>query len=281
MRPSLFALGLLVACGCSSSDASAPPGPAAPEPVVPAPASGAMLPVPGAIFIMGCNEPLDTKCNPNNDERPRHQVTVRGFSLEVTEVTEADYKKCVDAGKCKVPAPPPGNFPLFDPVKRARHPVTNVNWESAQAYCAWAGKRLPTEAEWELAARGTDGRLYPWGNDAPDCSRANFGAPGGACTGGTATVASYARNIGPYGHYDLAGNVWEWVNDVYDAGYYATSPANDPEGPTSTNVDATHAKRGAGWVDPVERLRTSQRLTHIPPHTGDPYIGIRCAKDAP
>jgi formylglycine-generating enzyme required for sulfatase activity len=231
-----------------------------------------MKSIPAGDFTMGCNAAIDTHCGA--DESPAHHVRVHPFTLDLVVVTQGAYQKCIDAGKCNHPEPAD---PAFDPVGRQRYPVTNVAWEDARDYCAWAGKRLPTEAEWEWAARSGDGRLYPWGNDVPDCARANFGNCIGP-NGGTEPVARHPTNVGPFGNLEMAGNVWEWVEDVYDAKYYAVSPVDDPEGPQGASPDATHAKRGGAWGTAPEALRTSQRLTHGIPHQGDGFIGFRCAK---
>ena len=146
------------------------------------------------------------------DERPIRKVTLKAFAIDRTEVTRAAYARCVDAGHCKASAVAEADGNL---------PVTGVDWEDARAYCKFAGGRLPTEAEWEKAARGTDGREYPWGNDA-DCARANWGSfeGEGPCAGKNpgrpVAVGSYPSGASPYGALDMGGNVWEWVADKYD-----------------------------------------------------------------
>ncbi|MFL5306200.1 MAG: formylglycine-generating enzyme family protein [Polyangia bacterium] len=162
--------------------------------------------VPGGPFTQGSTHGED-------DERPTRQVTVKTFAIDRTEVTRAAYGRCVEAGRCRPPALADGDANL---------PVTNVDWTDAQAYCKFAGGRLPTEAEWEKAARGTDGREYPWGNDA-DCVKANWGSfeGEGPCAGKNpghpVNVGSYPGGASPYGAEDMGGNVWEWVADKYDA----------------------------------------------------------------
>ena len=125
----------------------------------------ATLPVPGGAFTMGCNAAVDQNCE--GDENPMRSVTLTAFEIDQTEVTQGRYAACVAAGKC---APPSCAWNCDESAS----PAVCVTWDQAKAYCAWAGRRLPTEAEWELAARGTDGRKYPWGNDEPDCGRANM-----------------------------------------------------------------------------------------------------------
>ncbi|HVV51450.1 MAG TPA: formylglycine-generating enzyme family protein, partial [Polyangia bacterium] len=154
--------------------------------------------VPGGAFTEGSTRGED-------DERPARKVTLRAFAIDRTEVTRGDYAACVDAGRCKSP-------PGADPAADAKLPVTGVDWNDAQAYCKFAGGRLPTEAEWEKAARGTDGRQYPWGNDL-DCARANWGnfEGEGPCAGKNpghpVAVGQYPTGASPYGALDMGGNV--------------------------------------------------------------------------
>jgi formylglycine-generating enzyme required for sulfatase activity len=223
---------------------------------------GPMVHVPAGMVLMGCNASVDSRCEP--DELPAHDVTVAAFDLDRDEVSQAGYAGCVDAGDCE---PPTGDF---DPDAFADLPVTFVTWDQATAFCAWAGRRLPSEAEWERAARGDDGRVYPWGNAVPDCALANiFG-----CGEAVQPVGGHPTGASPFGALDLAGNVMEWVADWYDAGYYAVSPAVDPPGPASGTA---RVKRGGSYMGDNDTVRVSNRVTGFP--VGLPNLGFRCAAD--
>ena len=233
-----------------------------------------MVRVPAGSFRMGSTSGDD-------DEKPVHEVFVSGFSIDRTEVTVGAYRQCVDAGRCL-------SSGLTDVVRqpescnwgqsgREDHPINCVTWSEAKAYCSWAGKRLPTEAEWEKAARGTDGRTYPWGNESASCSRAVMDDGGNGCGRGGMTWAVGSKPSGksPYGALDLAGNVWEWVSDWYDDDYYHQSPSRDPTGPTNGEA---RVHRGGAWYDFPEFLRASVR-TGGDPLARDPILGFRCARD--
>jgi formylglycine-generating enzyme required for sulfatase activity len=229
--------------------------------------------VPAGQFTMGSE-------NGDDDERPVHTVYLDAFYMDKYEVTNARYAACVADGACT----PPHEMSSFTRSsyygnpQYADYPVINVDWYQAQAYCAWRGARLPTEAEWEKAARGTDGRTYPWGNNAPTCSLANFDpARGNSCVGDTSAVGSYPAGASPYGIYDLAGNVWEWVADWYDENYYAVSPSRNPTGPSSGSY---RALRGGSWNSSEDFVRASYRNGNVPDSWYN-NIGFRCTRSLP
>ncbi len=210
---------LATSAGARAESAPEPPGVILPVPGAVLPVPDDMLPVPGGTFTMGADGVGE------RDEQPAHSVTLPGFLLDKTEVTNAKYSECVSAGACK---------PYRDDVARGFHagpeagfrgaeqPVVGVSWFDAGAYCAFRSKRLPREAEWERAARGDDGRKYAWGNSAPDPEQlACFGRKVGAKGATTMPVGSYPLGRGPYGHFDLTGNVWEWTADLYDPMAYS------------------------------------------------------------
>lgn len=228
--------------------------------------------IPSGSFNMGC-APGDDRCEEN--EKPAHRVTIsQGFWLGATEVTINSYQRFIDAsgGRYEMPT-----APLWDKKRRVtNHPITGPSWEEAQAYCAWAGGRLPTEAEWEYAARGgEDDAIYPL-NDENSREKANFkGEEGNDRARYTAAVKSYDPN--PYGLFDMAGNVWEWTRDFYGESYFLTSPASDPQGPETGDE---HTVRGGSWYsDADEHLRISFR-TSFP--KGGNLVGFRCViEDTP
>jgi formylglycine-generating enzyme required for sulfatase activity len=221
---------------------------------------GETVMVPASTFSMGCAT-ADTKCK--DDEKPAHMVSMSAFAIDKTEVTQDQYTGCVKSGKCQAPSCD------WDCAK-GNLPATCVNFDDAKAYCTFIGGRLPTEAEWELAARGTDGRVYPWGNDAPTCDLVNMEGCGEAAQ----SVGSHAGGASPFGAMDMAGNVVEMVADWYSATYYATSPNQDPPGPASGQH---YVGRGGGFKSEAVWQRTSARDTY---DSGDSSksLGFRCAR---
>jgi formylglycine-generating enzyme required for sulfatase activity len=218
----------------------------------------------------------------DEDEEPVHTVTLDAFWLDQTEVTNAQYETCVDAGVCV-----PSRFAEDSDYSGANHPVVGVTWHNAQAYCEWAGGRLPTEAEWEYAARGPDSLAYPWGNDF-DCTQGNFDdetilhsyvVPGGAGCDGydrTAPVGSFPEGRSWVNAHDLSGNVWEWIADRYAEDYYTRSPRENPTGPTTGDY---RVLRGGSWLSNEWLVRNANRIRSVPLSTGDNF-GFRCAGEA-
>jgi len=231
--------------------------------------------IPASSFWMGCNEAVDD-CY--SDEYPYHEVYLDAYYIDRTEVTAAAYESCVTAGGCTAPAGS-GSYSTYQKPGMEGHPVNYVTWFQAESYCAWAGKRLPTEAEWEKAARGTDGRKYPWGNEAATCDYAVMYDGGNGCgTGETWDVCSKSpAGDSPYGLCDMAGNVWEWVADWYDSDYYATSPANNPTGPNSGSGRVKRGGSFGGFGDVGDFLRVSNRGYGDPSYSVYDY-GFRCAR---
>lgn len=195
------------------------------------------------------------------DERPNHRVDVASFWIGQTEVTNAQYALCVDANACTAPR----NNEWADAAK-ANHPVTHVDWSQASAYAAWIGGRLPTEAEWEKAAHGTDARNFPWGDEVTDEQRLNFNSPQGPVA-----VGSYPAGAGPYGALDMAGNVEEWVADWYAADYYSQSPYDNPTGPTDGRFRVV---RGGSYNSSRGDVRTTKRGRALP-DPAFPGVGFR------
>ncbi|WP_437303317.1 SUMF1/EgtB/PvdO family nonheme iron enzyme [Sorangium sp. So ce388] len=251
-------------------------------PVKAAPAAD-MVRIPAGRFTMG-------SAKGGKSERPPHEVTLtRAFDLDRTEVTVAAYQRCVEAGRCTpsglhgpratdADVEQRGALCTAADTAKSQHPISCVDQAQAAAYCAFVGKRLPTEAEWEYAARGTDGREYPWGNEPPGCAHAVVSrAPGQVCGGrgrGTQDVGSAKAGASPSGALDMAGNVWEWVADGWDPGVYAKGARTDPV------VPATGSKgvlRGGSWDFSASSARSTFRLA-FDREAGDVSTGFRCAR---
>lgn len=229
--------------------------------------------VPAGSFYMGSGE-ADSQASA--DERPMHLVDLDSFWMDKTDVTNALYARCVQAGACTAPASASSatRRAYYGSPQYASYPVVNVTWNDAAAYCAWAGRRLPTEAEWEKAARGpsaspAEARLYPWGINAPDASLLNFDHP----QGDTTPVGQYPLGASPYGALDMAGNVWQWVNDWYASDYYAASPARNPAGPAASQY---RVMRGGSFDFAAVSMRLANRERDVPAHY-EVSLGFRCA----
>jgi formylglycine-generating enzyme required for sulfatase activity len=275
----------------------------------------AMVFIPGGPFWMGCDSqnPYEFPCSYNifhHDEPVRH-VQIDPFEIDKYEVTNREYLQCMEAGACQAPR---RTEQLYNPTY-ALSPVLYVSWWDAQNFCAWEGKRLPTEAEWEKAARGAiDTRKWPWGNEEPDCTRVNhneINRRDGNCPAapqkiGIHWVGQHPRGASPYGVHDMAGNAFEWVQDKYDVYYYLYSPMDNPQGPPTSRVTKD---RGTPWQPlsqdqlgfPVFSIRGGShrdnafymRVAHRhwghhgdTPNTDEPYfrsprVGFRCARSVP
>jgi hypothetical protein len=220
--------------------------------------------VPAGPFYMGSPEGVGVE-----NEHPLHVVTLDPFWIDETEVTHGNYQTCVEAGTCDAQ-----DVNGYDPLGRWAEPI-EVTWDVALAYCRWAGGRLPTEAEWEKAARGSDARTYPWGEERPDCRRANHDSVAGFCFKGVALAGSFPAGASPYGVLDMAGNVAEWVNDRYDPGYYARSPEQNPPGPDSGQGRVV---RGGSWYEAYPYIRAAYRDAYDPDGA---TAGFRCVVPAP
>ncbi len=214
------------------------------------------------------------------DEYPRHDVFVSNFYIDKYELTNGRYLEFVKATSHRIPQNPKNatrNLWQGDTITESLtdRPVVNVDWADANAYCQWAGKRLPTEAEWEKAAKGTADRRFPWGNVEPTNKHLNFNQQWiGEKT--LMPVGSYELGKSPFGVYDMAGNVWEWVNDWYDAKYYEKSPAKNPTGP---ETGTKRVLRGSGWQNETPTVRIFTRVDSDPTIRNE-STGFRCAMDA-
>ena len=233
------------------------------------PSSG-MAQIPGGCFDMG-----DHFSEGAIDELPAHNVCISAFEMDVHEVTNAEYAECVAGGGCTVPSNT-GSYSRATYYGDAAYddfPVISVDWYQASDYCAWTNKRLPTEAEWEYAARGgLSGKRFPWG-DTLSGTNANYWNSGDPWDNDTSEVEYYAPN--GYGLYDMAGNVWEWVNDWWQIDYYSVSPPNDPPGPPN---GTSRGLRGGAWVHQLAYdLRVADRVFNNPGDTLN-RIGFRCAR---
>ncbi|ULA62766.1 MAG: Formylglycine-generating enzyme family protein [Nitrospira sp.] len=249
------------------------------------PAYDEMVRIPAGPFTMGSDKKADR--NAYLVEMPQRSVYLDAYDIDKYEVTTVQYLKYVLATNRDPQVDwkfDGGNFQ----DTMVSHPIMHVTWSEADEFCKWAGKRLPTEAEWEKAARGAvDARVYPWGNEMAGLSRANFGRTG--LSGPVRdrperlllyppiiSVFKYDNAASPYGVFQMAGNVAEWVSDWYDKDYYKTAPNRNPKGPEKGSQKAF---RGGGWIDSTPSVRVSQR-NGTDPKTSMNWMGFRCARDA-
>jgi formylglycine-generating enzyme required for sulfatase activity len=232
--------------------------------------------IPAGSFLMGCDEDNAAE-SCRAIELPLHTVTLDAYYIDQYEVTNARYQACVDAGICEPPksADSISREVYFGNPDYGDYPVIDVDWFQATEFCAWEGKRLPTEAEWSKAARGVeDTRKYPWGDEPPTCDLANWYGGLAGCGGDTAAVGSYPAGASPYGVMDMAGNVWEWVNDWYAADYYSVSPPENPQGP---DTGIRRMSIGGAFDSVALDLDTTSRFPWNPKEF-DRSSGFRCAR---
>ena len=240
--------------GCVANVVSTPPQPVQPQPPEPGVAAGGMVRIPAGTFNMGSNDG-------GADEKPVHAVRVGAFEMDVTEVTVGAYRRCVNAGTCS--AAWTDEYCNWGASGKEEHPINCVDWSQANSYCGWAGKRLPTEEEWEYGARGTDRRTYPWGNEGPG---------GQLCwsrwesEAATCVVGSYASGDSPFRLHDMAGNVSEWTASGYSADY------------SKSRDNAVVVDRGGGWFHRApSEVRTADRHWSSPANSNS-GLGFRCAR---
>jgi formylglycine-generating enzyme required for sulfatase activity len=259
-----------------------PPTPSATQDLTPVPGATSvaeadgmtLLFVPAGAFTMGSP---DDDPQAFGNEKPAHVVQVPAFWIDQTEVTNRQYQACVAAAACTQPigvdSATRTNY-YADP-QYAGHPVILVSWRQAGAYCAWAGRRLPTEPEWEKAARGTDGRLYPWGNQAPDNTLLNFNL----AALDTTRVGAFPNGASPYGAFDMAGNVVEWVDGFYYDSYFVF--VRNTVTPTPAFLGGVRILRSSSWHDLFENIRVASRRFAVSETSAYNDVGFRCAADTP
>ncbi len=238
-----------------------------------------MVYIPKDLYLIGA---LDSDTQAWINEKPQHPVNLSGYWMDKTEVTNAMYAKCVLSGAC--PAKKNINsltrYPYYGNEEFDNFPVLFVSWNEANTYCTWAGRKLPTEAQWEAAARGDKGRKYPWGNNPPTCSVVNFasrivmsGGKSSLCVGDTSAVGKYPQGASPFGLLDMSGNVWEWVADWVSPNY-SIEPNQDPIGPIDGEK---RVMRGGGFFTDAKYVRTTMRSWQLPDYTSND-VGFRCAR---
>lgn len=237
------------------------------------PAKSELVTIPAGSYMLG----LDSGTEANAQAR---EVTVSSFMIDVHEVTNGEYRRCERAGACRAPLHEDlsaiGGYHKGAEYKH--YPVTFVAWKDADAYCRWAGKRLPTDAEWEIAARGTDGRTYPWGNTAPDCTTAHTGdcVNPDLFMSAPLSVGSLKGSASAFGAYDMGGNMAEWVADWYSVHPEDEASSENPTGPVAGTLKLV---RGGSWWCKTDRLPAWRREPMTPFYRAG-NIGFRCARDA-
>lgn len=218
--------------------------------------------VPAGEFLMG-------RKNSTGTSSPQHAVYLNAFWMDRVEVSNAMYLKCLNVGNC---TPLASNNIYYQSWIYRDHPVIYVTWYQAQAYCEWAGRHLPTEAQWEKSARGTDGRLYPWGDEPPNPSLANYG---GSMINEAVSVYRYPLGASPYGVLNMSGNAREWIMDWFDPEYYKSSPDKNPTGP-ETGIEKS--LRSGSYNEDGREILVTKRYNHEPSSAGLSR-GFRCAED--
>jgi formylglycine-generating enzyme required for sulfatase activity len=243
--------------------------------------------VPAGQFLMGAGED-DPQAK--DSEKPQHKVSLDAYWIDNTEVTNLNFGRCLAAGAChpkQYETSAASYVPYSVNPDSQNYPALIYESDPAVEYCQWVGRRLPTEAEWEKAARGTDARLYPWGSAPLECSLANYYACGLSITDTprcgnsehckTNPVDSLTAGASPYGALNMSGNVWEWVADWYQVDYYSQSPAENPTGPATGEFRVI---RGGGATSISQDLRVTRRASGDPQHYMDGQMGFRCAMDS-
>jgi len=254
-----------------------------------------LVAVPEGWFFRGtCNEGSDPPCSEGDPgysrsyqeiEMPRREIYLTGYFIDAYEVSVGDFRVCLESGACQekwIGTYYDATFCNYDKPARENHPINCASWYAADQYCQFAGKRLPTEAEWEKAARGIEGYRYPWGHGGVSCSVANYRyLTNTFCVGDTAPVDSYPEGASPYGAYNMGGNLWEWVHDWYHPDYYDESfpfpdfsPNENPQGPKEGTLRMI---RGGSWVTSEGFIRTAPKHFYEP-DMGVEDVGFRCVR---
>lgn len=276
----ILSIPLLLALACGEGMDSGPVEPLPIKTITTQKDGAVMVFVPAGDFLMGTSDAdieLYKEIFPLRDisrfdnERPQRTVYLDAFYIDQFEVTNKQFKQFLTKTGYI-----PEKYLDYPPHNADNLPAVVLEWADAVAYAHWAGKRLPTEAEWEKAARGTDGRIWPWGNEW-DATKLSGNDGTGLIDGYelTAPIGQFPQGVSPYGVYDMAGNLWEWVSDWYDPDYYDYAPNVNPKGPETGDG---HVLKGGGWAENLDFTRCANRFGGNP---GSLIIGFRCAMDAP